>query len=130
MSDKLDRIFELQRVLMRRLDVPQAEQPGDRTPETLRHWHKELGTAIMIEAAELFDWAPWKHWSTRSGNKQVEQDQLYGPEHLHEIKMEIVDVLHFTLELAIVLGMTASDVYELYLEKNKINHERKKDEAY
>jgi dimeric dUTPase (all-alpha-NTP-PPase superfamily) len=46
-----------------------------------------------------------------------------------------VDLFHFLVSLAQTLGMTADDVYQAYLKKNAVNHQRqdsgyvKKDEA-
>ena len=39
-------------------------------------------------------------------------------------KVEIVDLFHFLVSLAQVMGMTAQDIHEAYLLKNKVNHER------
>jgi dimeric dUTPase (all-alpha-NTP-PPase superfamily) len=35
-----------------------------------------------------------------------------------------VDLFHFLISLAQVMGMTAEDVHEAYLKKNKVNHNR------
>jgi dimeric dUTPase (all-alpha-NTP-PPase superfamily) len=46
-----------------------------------------------------------------------------------------VDLFHFLVSLAQTFGMTADDVYQAYLKKNQVNHQRqdsgyvKKDEA-
>jgi dimeric dUTPase (all-alpha-NTP-PPase superfamily) len=39
-------------------------------------------------------------------------------------KVEAVDLLHFIVTVFQILGMTADDVFEAYLKKNKVNHER------
>ena len=50
-------------------------------------------------------------------------------------KVEVVDLFHFLVSLAQTLGMTADDVFEAYIAKNKVNHQRQdsgyreKDEA-
>ena len=36
----------------------------------------------------------------------------------------MVDLFHFLISLAQVLGMTPEDVYEAYTKKNKVNHNR------
>jgi dimeric dUTPase (all-alpha-NTP-PPase superfamily) len=47
----------------------------------------------------------------------------------------VVDLFHFLISLAQTLGMSADDVYQAYVKKNKVNHERqdsgykKKDES-
>lgn len=105
---------------MQRLNIPTS--PPDK--EELAHYLKENALAIMMEGAELQDWNSWKHWSRRSGNKQVAESDLFGEEHLREIKMEVVDLLHFVLEHAVLLGMTAEDLASMYFEKNAVNHDR------
>ncbi|MEC8329690.1 MAG: dUTP diphosphatase, partial [Verrucomicrobiota bacterium] len=50
-------------------------------------------------------------------------------------KVEVVDLFHFLISIAQVLGMSPEDVYEAYVKKNKVNHNRQergyteKDEA-
>jgi dimeric dUTPase (all-alpha-NTP-PPase superfamily) len=38
--------------------------------------------------------------------------------------VEVVDLFHFLVSLAQTLGMTADDVYQAYLKKNQVNHQR------
>ena len=37
---------------------------------------------------------------------------------------EVVDLLHYVINLALVEGMTSGELYERYLQKNKENHGR------
>ena len=64
------------------------------------------------ELAELTDSVPWKWWA-----KYQDFDK-------QNAKVEIVDLFHFLISLAQVMGMSADDVYEAYLKKNKVNHNR------
>jgi len=76
------------------------------------------------------DWLPWKHWSVRSGNKKVPAGELFCDEHMTEIKTEVVDCLHFLLSLALELGMTADDIFSLYVEKMEVNMKRGRTVGY
>jgi dimeric dUTPase (all-alpha-NTP-PPase superfamily) len=38
--------------------------------------------------------------------------------------VEVVDLFHFLISLAQVLGMSAEDVYQAYLKKNEVNFRR------
>ena len=38
--------------------------------------------------------------------------------------MEVVDLFHFLISAAQVLGMSADDVYNAYLKKNAVNFQR------
>lgn len=42
-------------------------------------------------------------------------------------KKEFADVFTFLMNIAIALGMDAEDLYNLYFEKNSINHKRQDD---
>lgn len=45
-------------------------------------------------------------------------------EHLANAKEEWIDVLHFLLNIAIALGMSSDEIFELYVKKNLVNHQR------
>ena len=106
--DKLDNIFELQDELNRRIGVDMSSMNDeDRTK-----WILNYVRAMQQELAELTDSVPWKWWA-----KYQEFDK-------QNAKVEIVDLFHFLISLAQVMGMTADDVHEAYLKKNKVNHDR------
>lgn len=128
--DKLDEIYELQTALRQRYGVKTIEDDSTTLAE-LFETIKQKGLAISMEAAEIINWTPWKPWSKQIGSKDPEWpiERLGTDDHLHEIKMEVVDVLHFAIELAQVLGMTAGDIHAMYVRKNKVNHVRQ-DEGY
>ena len=106
--DKLENIFELQEVLNRRIGVNMDElNDEDRTK-----WILNYVRAMQQELAELTDSVPWKWWA-----KYQEFDK-------QNARVEVVDLFHFLISLAQVLGMSADDVYDAYLKKNKVNHQR------
>jgi NTP pyrophosphatase (non-canonical NTP hydrolase) len=55
----------------------------------------------------------WKSWKT----KQSEPDPEY-------LKAELIDILHFTLELLLIWGADADEIYTRYMNKNKENIRR------
>ena len=67
---------------------------------------------MQQELAELTDSVPWKWWA----NYQAFDKQ--------NAKVEIVDLFHFLVSLAQVMGMSAEDIHEAYLKKNQVNHDR------
>ena len=129
-NDKLDRLFALQGGLNDRIfaikdirdrngntltmaalqtEAQSAEPPG---PNTLvNEWLGKFLTALEDESRELREELLWKWWS---------KDHL----DMHNIRVEIVDQLHFWLSLALTAGMSAEDVFNAYLQKNAINHAR------
>lgn len=86
-------------------------------------WVLNYTRAMQQELAELTDSVPWKWWA-----KYQQFDE-------QNARVEVVDLFHFLVSLAQVLGMSAEDVYAAYVKKNKVNHERQtsgyatKDEA-
>ncbi|MGA1205126.1 MAG: dUTPase [Opitutales bacterium] len=106
--DKLAEIFTMQAQLNRRIGV---ELEGlDEAAKT--EWVLNYTRAMQQELAELTDSVPWKWWA----KYQTFDEQ--------NARVEVVDLFHFLVSLAQVLGMSADDVYEAYVKKNKVNHER------
>lgn len=117
--DKLEEIFRMQDALNKRIGVS-LPPPTD---EEKAKWILNYTRAMQQETAELIDSVPWKWWA-----KYQKFDE-------QNAKVEVVDLFHFLVSLAQTLGMTADDVYQAYLKKNAVNHQRqdsgyaKKDEA-
>ncbi|MEC8044089.1 MAG: dUTPase [Verrucomicrobiota bacterium] len=109
--DKFENIFELQDQLNRRIGV-EMDKMND---EQRCKWILNYVRAMQQELAELTDSVPWKWWA-----KYQDFDQ-------QNAKVEIVDLFHFLISLAQVMGMTADDVFQAYLKKNKVNHKRQDD---
>ena len=106
--DKLVEIFSMQADLNRRIGV---ELEG-LNEEQKTEWVLNYTRAMQQELAELTDSVPWKWWA-----KYQKFDE-------QNAKVEVVDLFHFLVSLAQVLGMTAEDVYEAYVKKNKVNFQR------
>ena len=108
LMDKMDEIFNLQEKLNTRIGVNMNEM----NDEDRAKWILNYIRAMQQELAELTDSVPWKWWA-----KYQEFDK-------QNARVEIVDLFHFLISLAQVMGMSADDVYEAYLKKNKVNHTR------
>ena len=128
--DKLSEIFRMQKMLndyvfqkkdIRNRDgelltmehiMQQANSTEALGPNTdVNHWLSNYLTALDDESRELREELLWKWWS---------KDHL----DMQNIRVEIVDQLHFWMSLAMTAGMDADKVYDIYLQKNKINLER------
>ena len=107
-SDMLRQMFEMQDKLNRRIGVRAATL----TEEEQQKWVLDYCRAMTQELAELTDSVPWKWWA---------KYQKYDKQNA---RVEVVDLFHFLISLAEVLGMSADDVYEVYMQKNKVNFER------
>ena len=106
--DKLDEIFEQQKALNNRIGVITEEMSA----EDKAQWVLNYTRAMQQEIAELIDSVPWKWWA-----KYQEFDE-------QNAKVEVVDLFHFLISIAQVLGMSPEDVYQAYVKKNKVNHNR------
>ena len=106
--DKFDEIFSMQDTLNKRIGV----NTDCMSDEDKAKWVLNYTRAMQQEMSELIDSVPWKWWA-----KYQEFDE-------QNAKVEVVDLFHFLISLAQVLGMTPEDVHEAYLKKNKVNHER------
>ena len=109
--DKLDRIFELQKELNDQIGFS-VHNPLSQ--EEKIQWILNIVRALQQELAEIVDTVPWKWWA----HYQTFDEQ--------NVRVELIDVLHFLVLLAQILGLSAEDVYQLYLQKNKVNIERLK----
>lgn len=106
--DKLEEIFRMQDELNRRIGVDTSNM----SEEEQTKWVLNYTRAMQQEIAELIDSVPWKWWA-----KYQAFDQ-------QNARVEVVDLFHFLVSIAQVLGMSAEDVYQAYLKKNKVNHNR------
>lgn len=113
-EDSLERIFAMQRDFNRRVGV----NTDGLDEEQKSRWILQFARALSQETAELTDCCPWKWW--RQGQTLDEQNA----------RVEVVDLFHFVVSLAQVLGMSAKDVLDAYIKKNRVNHQRQDADGY
>ena len=106
--DQLGELFRMQQALNERIGV----KLGNLSDEEKTHWVLEYSRAMSQEIAELTDSVPWKWWA-----KYQKLDE-------QNARVEVVDLFHFLISLAQVLGMSADDVFEAYVKKNEVNFQR------
>jgi dimeric dUTPase (all-alpha-NTP-PPase superfamily) len=111
--DKLDKIFEMQCELNERIGVDCKNLNEREKIEWVLHYSR----ALQQEVSELVDSVPWKWWA-----KYLRFDE-------QNARVEIIDILHFLVSTAQILGMTSEDFFEAYCKKNHINH-RRQDSGY
>ncbi len=68
-------------------------------------------------------WKPWK-----SNHKKAYEMKIsdLSEDDIKELKMELVDIQHFIFNMMVSVGMTAEELYNFYLSKNKENIARQK----
>ena len=106
--DQLCELFRMQQALNERIGVKtHGLSEADQT-----QWVLNYCRAMSQEIAELTDSVPWKWWA-----KYQQFDE-------QNARVEVVDLFHFLISLAQVLGMSADDVFNAYLRKNEVNFKR------
>jgi hypothetical protein len=127
--DKLDEIFTKQSALndeifarqnirdrqgrvLTMAAISEELQRGELGPNGLLNlWLRNYLAALKAEATEMDEALLWKWWS---------KDRL----DLQNIRVEIVDLMHFLTSLALVAGLTADDFHRLYVRKHDVNRQR------
>lgn len=90
--------------------------------------------AMSDELNEMFDAlggvndgiasAAWKYWKQDNAKAKDMRIEDLSDEDRLELYYEWIDGLHFFMNFAISIGMTAKDVVNLYMAKNEENHDR------
>jgi dimeric dUTPase (all-alpha-NTP-PPase superfamily) len=112
-ADQLRELFRMQQSLNERIGV--VTQGMDEAEKT--RWVLNYCRALGQELAELTDSVPWKWWA-----KYQKFDE-------QNARVEVVDMFHFLISLAQVLGMSADDLFAAYVKKNEVNF-RRQDAGY
>lgn len=106
-KDKLDMIFELQEKFD--LDVIKNRKLENIQPE---EWIQKQTLAVMSELAELLNEVNFKWWKNP---KEV---------NIMNVKEELIDILHFFVGMCNRIGMSSTELFKIYIEKNKENFKR------
>lgn len=132
--DKLEAIFALQSELNDRIfakqdirgpdgqvltmaAIAEALRKDERGPNGLpNQWLRNYLTALKAEASEVDQELLWKWWS---------KDRI----DLQNIRVELVDLMHFLTSLALVAGLDAAEFHRLYTRKHEVN-QRRQEQGY
>lgn len=81
------------------------------------HYVKDMVLALTDELHEaLAECTGWKPWATV--DHDIDREKYVG---------ELVDCLHFLMNLFLVVNTPVETIIERYLRKNKVNHQRQDD---
>ena len=106
--DQFRELFRMQKALNERIGV----RTDAMSQEDKVKWLLNYCRAMTQEIAELTDSVPWKWWA-----KYQNFDE-------QNARVEVVDLFHFLISAAQVLGMSADDVFNAYAKKNQVNFQR------
>jgi len=123
----LEVIFEKQYELNKRILKDRHNQDYDRlcdqnaddleTRKQRVEWILNYNRAQIHESIELEDSLPWKWWK--------DMDEIDW----ENIRVELIDELHFWVSKCQLVGLNPESLAELYLKKNKLNQVRQ-DKGY
>lgn len=112
MSD-LNNLLESQAALQ--LKMPQGKDPRDMDEAEKALFIKDMTLALMDELHELLAEVGWKPWAS---SRHVNVDSARG---------ELIDALHFFLNLALALDMDGFMLMEMYHAKHQKNQQRQEE---
>ena len=133
MADKLNQLFALQlelndrifakkdirdnegKVLTMAALMAEAQKTGLGPNTKVNEWLGKYLQALDDESRELKEELLWKWWS---------KDHL----DMQNIRVEIIDQLHFWMSLAMTAGLDAEGVFRIYMQKNAVNHARQEND--
>ena len=101
--DQLRELWHMQKALNERIGV----RTDGMSDEDKTKWTLNYCRAMSQEIAELTDSVPWKWWAK------------YQKFDAQNARVEVVDLFHFLISLAQVLGMSADDVFAAYVKKDE-----------
>lgn len=117
LSEIFEKQAELNNIIMEKQKI-QRVWPDDFLSVTdlsangdANHWLSKLSTALKDEVRELDEELLWKWWSKDSIDMQ-------------NIRVEIIDIFHFWISMAMAAGMTPADVERIYCQKYQVNIDR------
>ena len=103
--DQRRELFRMQKALNKRIGV----KTDGMTEAEQTKWLLNHTRAMQQDTAELTDSVPWNWWAKR---------QKFDAQNA---RVEVVDLFHFLISMAQVLGPSADDVFAAYAKKNAVS---------
>ncbi|NBV82529.1 dUTPase [bacterium] len=103
-------VFEMQKTLNERIN-PTLYTDIQTDAELKRQQFLQFELALRQESCEAIDSLNWKWWKKDTDDWD-------------NVKVELIDMLHFWVSMCTIAGLTADEVLALYAKKNKLNHHR------
>jgi hypothetical protein len=118
-GDMLEAIFDRQAELNARIGYDTRALHERFDARRAGQWLNDYLMAAASELEELRDCTFWKHWCA-----EAKEGRRFEVHDLQNARVEVIDLLFFWVSMAQCVGLTARDVYDLYLQKLNINHAR------
>ena len=119
-EDMLEDIFNHQYELQKNLGTLSKISES---PQMRQQYINQMILALHEEAVEIMRETAYKNpdYVPFGWKKNQSEDT-------EKFKEEIIDIIHFVMNLCIVSDMTPEEIHSRYLNKNKENHERKEND--
>ena len=114
-------IMNKQRELQERLGYDFSKMTEAERAEFMRNHRGYLEDEV---AEALYEMPGYKTWKDYSGMSDEAKEIAWA-----KVRMELIDALHFFINLLLDAGFTADEVFKMYMMKNAENH-RRQDEGY
>ncbi|MEK6675839.1 MAG: dUTPase [Planctomycetota bacterium] len=115
----LQEMFDLQSQLNSRIGYDTRRLRESFDPLAAGKWLNDYINAAANELEELRNCTFWKHWCS-----EAKQGRRFEIHDLQNARVEVIDLLFFWISLAQCVGLNADDVFKLYQQKLKVNHNR------
>ncbi len=115
----LKELFQYQAELNKRTGFDAQALRENFDPQVAGKWINNYLAAMSSELEELRNCTFWKHWCA-----EARQGRRFELHDLQNARVEVIDMLFFWISLAQCLGLDADDVFRLYQQKLKVNHDR------
>lgn len=134
-SSTLDALYSLQKDIQENVYHYNFEQMRRGTMDRMVEFFQWNTHAQVDEAHEAMDalgginhgignaaWKPWKKDNILTKSKSF--NELVNDSDLVELKMELIDELHFLFNKMHAVGLTTDELFNYYFAKNKENRDR------
>jgi len=120
-KDKLDMLFDIQYDFQNELE--NLERIKD--PKMKQEFVNQTILALHEEAVEAMKESAYKNpnYVEFGWKKQQEWNE-------DNFKEEIIDLMHFVINLCVAVNMKSDEFYKIFINKNKKNRLRQKDENF
>ena len=115
----LKKLFEWQAELNKRTGFDAKALRENFDPQLAGEWINNYLAAMSSEVEELRNCTFWKHWCA-----EAQAGHRFKLDDLQNARVEVIDMLFFWISLAQCVGLDADDVFRLYQQKLKVNHDR------
>jgi dimeric dUTPase (all-alpha-NTP-PPase superfamily) len=129
MPDMLHEIFSIQERLNDRTFVKNNILGSDSKPLSMESIRRAVAAGDLGPNGLPNQWLRNYLWALSDECRELDEELLkkwWSKDHvdMQNVRVEIVDMLHFLVSLAMSAGMSAEDFHRVYMKKNEVNFAR------